>query len=322
MQVSVVIPVCDAERYVRQAVQSALAQPETGEVLLVEDGSGDDSLRACAQLAGESPRVRLLRHADGKNHGPGASRNLGIKSARLEYLAFLDADDYFLPGRFAVARTLLENDPALEGVYEAVGFEFDDEESRQRWTQEHGPAVLTTMNERVAPEELFEKQSPLGFSGHCTTGGWVLRKSVLARTGLFDEGLRLHQDTVMFVRLAAVGRMMPGRLDEPVAIRRVHGANRSSSLRPTSAVYRDRIRMWVSLWRWGKANLPRGRQDLLLSRFLRYVGEPSGRPGSPIGSRIRSRIRLSLLGLANPGLLLEPRFWAAHLKLPLPRRLK
>lgn len=321
MLVSVIIPVYEAERFVRQAVESALEQPETCEVLLIEDASRDRSLQVCEQLAGDYPLVRLLRHADGKNHGAGASRNLGIANARFDHVAFLDADDYFLPGRFTVAKALFDDDPALDGVYEAVGSHFEDRESERRWLAEPSHAVLTTMTERVAPEDLFERQSPLGFGGYCATGGWVVRRSIFARAGVFDEHLRLHQDTVMYVRFAAVGRMMPGRLEEPVAMRRVHASNRSSAPRLPWKNYRDYVRMWVALWRWGRVNLPRDRERLLTRRFMEYASRPPRTRQSRIGRLLFPQVQMALLGLVYPGLLLEPPFWSSCLRVTLPFRI-
>ncbi len=77
MKISVIIPVYNAEKYVRNAGESALQQPESGEILLVEDNSPDNCLQLCRDLEREYEIVRLLRHADGRNHGAGASRNLG-----------------------------------------------------------------------------------------------------------------------------------------------------------------------------------------------------------------------------------------------------
>jgi hypothetical protein len=317
MLVSVIIPVYDAGPYVREAVESAVAQPETGEVLLIEDGSRDKSLQVCQQLAKQYPRVRLLRHPDGANHGAGASRNLGIRSARFDYVAFLDADDFFLPGRFVLAVPLLNQDPELEGVYEAVGIEFESQEEKDRWLSLRGHDALTTMSDCVAPDELFEKQSPVGRLGFCQTNGWVLRKSVFMKTGLFPD-IRLHQDSVMFVKLAAVGKMMPGRLREPVAIRRVHATNRSSVPRPPARVYWDRIRMWATLWRWGKNELSQSRQNLLLERFLEYASAPYRKAGSPIGRRLLTSVQLTGVGLFYPDLIFEREFRLRYRRAILP----
>ncbi|GAF72464.1 unnamed protein product, partial [marine sediment metagenome] len=102
MDVSVIIPVYNAERFVREAVESALAQEETAEIILVEDGSPDNCWDICQLLAVQHAKITAIRHADRKNHGAGASRNLGIRNSHCEYVAFLDADDLYLPNRFAV----------------------------------------------------------------------------------------------------------------------------------------------------------------------------------------------------------------------------
>ena len=117
MEISVVIPVYNAERYVVSAVDSALRQKETAEVILVEDNSPDNALEICKMLEKTHQRVRLLQHSDGKNHGAGESRNLGIRNARCEYVAFLDADDYYLEKCFSKATEVLESDAAIDGVY-------------------------------------------------------------------------------------------------------------------------------------------------------------------------------------------------------------
>lgn len=308
MLVSVIIPVYNAEHYVRQAVESALAQPETGEVLLIEDASPDGSLQVCEELAGAHGKVRLLRHSDGKNHGAGASRNLAIQNARFDYVAFLDADDFLLPGRFSVAKQLFEADPEAEGVYEAVGVRFENEAAEQRWKRGNA-TMMTTMTERVPPDRLFEAQSPVGGSGYCPTGGWVITRSVFEKTGLFDEHLRLHEDTAMYVKLAAVGRMIPGRLDEPVAMRRVHGHNYSSAPRSALDTYRARFLMWATLWEWSRKNLKKGRRQLVLARFVQHVVAPHDRGNPRLVRYLRSIGRLAVLLLRHPELCLALRFW-------------
>jgi len=129
----VIIPVYNAAAYLTQAVESALAQPETAEVLLIEDGSPDNALDVCEELAGKYDKVRLLRHPNGENRGAGASRNLGMRNAKFDFIAFLDADDYYLPGRFAAASKIFRLDPACEGVYEAVAMQVESADGMERW---------------------------------------------------------------------------------------------------------------------------------------------------------------------------------------------
>lgn len=314
MLVSVIIPVYNAEKFVREAVESALAQPETGEVILIEDASPDESLQVCKELTHEFEKVRLLRHRNGKNKGAGASRNLGIVNAKFDYIGFLDADDFFLPGRFLVAKQLFQTDPQVEGVYEAIGVHFENEAAERLWRAKRPNAItLTTMKERVPPDRLFEAQGPMGTFGHCTTGGWVVKRSVFDKTGLFDECLRLHQDTVMFVKLAAVGRMMAGRLDEPVAMRRVHSNNRISAPRSSYENYRNHVKMWSTLWRWAKPRLIKKHQRALLGRLLDYAAVPYSKTTSRIINRFRSICQLTLLLLQYPELSLKIIFWKKYL---------
>ncbi|NEP85099.1 MAG: glycosyltransferase family 2 protein, partial [Okeania sp. SIO3B3] len=275
MQVSVIIPVYKAEAFVRQAVESALAQPETREVLLIEDASPDNSWQVCLQLDEQYDKVRLFRHPDGKNHGAGATRNVGLREARCDYISFLDADDFFLPNRFTVAQEIFQAHPEADGVYEAIGFYFDNEAIKQRWqANKPGHPHITTMRARLPPEQFFEAQSPMGDVGYATTGGWVVKRTIFNETGPFDVQLPLHQDTVMYLKLAAVGRMFPGRLDEPVALRRVHAHNRVTAPRPPWAIYDNYLLMWLALWSWGRFKLSAHRQELVLRKLVRHALVP------------------------------------------------
>ena len=97
-EVSVLVPAWRAERWLERAVRSALAQEGPSlEVIVIDDASPDGTAAVAARLAAEDPRVRLIRNP--ANLGPGASRNAGAKAARGRWLALLDADDAFAPGR-------------------------------------------------------------------------------------------------------------------------------------------------------------------------------------------------------------------------------
>jgi len=177
MKCSVIIPVYNAARYVTQAVESALAQPETDEVILIEDGSPDSSLQVCQDLAQKYEKVRLLQHPGGVNKGAGASRNLGMLNARFDYLAFLDADDYFFPNRFKETVKVFEDHPDCGGVYEAIGTIVEDEEARERWRASgEMQQQLITMTRIVPPEELLERLA-LGGAGYFHLDGLVFEKN-------------------------------------------------------------------------------------------------------------------------------------------------
>ena len=94
--ISVVVPVYNAAPWLPAALESLQAQTFTDfEVLLVDDGSTDDSAAICAEWCEREPRFSLIRQA---NAGPSEARLTGIRAAKGEYLAFMDSDDLLAPG--------------------------------------------------------------------------------------------------------------------------------------------------------------------------------------------------------------------------------
>jgi len=202
------------------------------------------------------------------NRGAAASRNLGIQNASGEYLAFLDADDFYLPRRFGVARAILESNRDIEGVLEATGTQFDTQEAERRWLKMGAP-LLTTISAGVTPERIFQEHSPIGQSGHCHLNGLTLRREVISKMGLFDEDVVLVEDTVFFMKLAACATLRLGVVDRPVAMRRVHATNRITKERGPDRMWQDRMTIWLHVFSWLKQ---RGgdeeKEQLMLGKML------------------------------------------------------
>ena len=267
MQVSVIIPVYCAAEYVANAVESALDQPETDEVVLVEDGSPDASLAACERLEADHERVRLLRHPKGANRGAAASRNLGIQSAHSPLIAFLDADDYYLPKRFERASALLSQDATIDGVYDAVGMTFETEAAEAWWNAHRSARELTTITEDVPPEGLFEALLTHSH-GHFCTDGITVRRELFDRAGLFSTDLPMCEDTLMWWKLAIVGRLVGGSLDNAVAIRRVHGENTIIRNQEIAKVYQYLARRALLRW-FPKSHRTPERVNMIHTNVLR-----------------------------------------------------
>ena len=121
---SVIMVFHDARRYLEDAVVSVRAQTFTDwELVLVDDGSGDGSREIAESLAAaDTGRIRLFEHAGRRNLGISASRNLGVSRARGELLAFLDADDVYLPDRLARHVELLDRYPEVALVQSRIEF--------------------------------------------------------------------------------------------------------------------------------------------------------------------------------------------------------
>ena len=90
--ISIIVPVYKAEKYLRRCVDSILAQTyQNIEVLLIDDGSPDNSGEICDEYAEKDSRVRVFHKPNG---GVSSARNLGLKEAKGDYIGFVDADDY------------------------------------------------------------------------------------------------------------------------------------------------------------------------------------------------------------------------------------
>lgn len=306
MDVCVVIPVFNAASFVEQAVRSAIEQPEVRQVILVEDGSTDDSPVICQRLTAEHREVELHRHPDGENRGPGESRNLGVRVACCDWIAFLDADDYYLPGRFREAAQVLATDGRIDGVYDAVGTEYESEDMRIWWA-EQGRAELTTVRREVPPERLFE-EILAGRNRSFHTNGVLVRRGLFDRTGPFDGHLRMCQDFAMWIKMAAVGRLAAGSLREPVAKRRLHGGNRIVRQRTRHRQYT--YLMWETLARWSvTTGLPAARRRRLLQGMVGAwlaLDPPIRRILSGHASPIRFLIQTAL---QYPTLAANRRYW-------------
>jgi glycosyltransferase involved in cell wall biosynthesis len=109
VRVSVVIPLYNKALYVERAIRSVLAQETTAdEIIVVDDGSTDAGPEIIRGIA--HPRIRLIVQ---KNAGPGAARNRGVEASTCDFVAFLDADDEWLPDFLSVMTRYFEADPAL-----------------------------------------------------------------------------------------------------------------------------------------------------------------------------------------------------------------
>src|ERR1700676_2385578 len=110
--VSVIVPVFNAARTVEQAIESVRSQTfDDFEIIAVDDGSSDSSME---KLRRSGSAVKILQE---KNRGPSAARNLGIANSIGEYLAFLDADDWWKPELLARMVAALERDPQCVMAY-------------------------------------------------------------------------------------------------------------------------------------------------------------------------------------------------------------
>jgi len=295
MDVSVIIPVYNAERFLEKCINSVCNQKYVKEIIIVEDASVDNSLVICKELVKKHvPLIRLYQHNDAKNHGVGASRNLGIQAAKCQYIAFLDADDYYLPDRFERDIEIMSINHDVDGVYNALGVHLYDKDEKHR-IKFH----LTTVKYLIPPEELFEEMDPVGTAGyfHCDT--LTVRREIFNKVGLFDEKLELSQDTHMWFRMAVLTSLVAGVIDKPVAVRGVHVGNR---VRDSARLTYYRHLMHISLLEWGAENsMSEKRKSLLWGSLCRVYGKINhSQHISKFGTKVRALKYHIMYGVSSP----------------------
>ena len=224
--VSVIIPVYNAARFIRDCLDSVLAQsgPFALDVIVVDDGSTDDSLAELRGYAG----VRCIEQP---NHGPAAARNAALRLAQGDYLAFLDSDDQWPVGKLAAQIHLLESYPELGLVFGDCR-QFDSHSAFDQTLFESAGYDLGFWGAPVHVEQPYAKLIEDNF---ITTGSVVMRRACLEAVGDFDETLKLVEDLEYWLRVAQACPI--GRLDTVCLLRRRHADNTSGDQIAMSLAY-------------------------------------------------------------------------------------
>ncbi|MBN1137153.1 MAG: glycosyltransferase family 2 protein [Anaerolineae bacterium] len=205
-RVSAIMIFLNAEQFIGEAINSVLAQTYPHwELLLVDDGSSDRSTQIARRYATRHPgQVRYLEHLNHQNQGKGTSRNLGIQHARGEYLAFLDADDVWLPYKLAEQVAIMETQPEAGMLYGRMRYWYSwtgrPEDRRRDYIPRRGvPANTLIQPPRLLPLLLRGKASS---PGTCTI---LARRAAVCQVGGFDEGFvavhNLYEDLAFYAKV-------------------------------------------------------------------------------------------------------------------------
>jgi glycosyltransferase involved in cell wall biosynthesis len=201
-RVSTIIPCYNRAKYICQAIDSALAQKDVDqEVIVVDDGSTDNTWELLERYGG---RIRKFRQA---NAGPYRARNHGAEVATGEWLAFLDSDDEWLPEK--LAKQLAVADESKHLIYT----------NRYNFGELRGAKELYSDNVKLWEGDIFE---PLLLGNFITTSSVLMRKSWFERLGGFDDDPQMIviKDWDLWLRYAAEG--LVGLCWEPLTRWRLH----------------------------------------------------------------------------------------------------
>jgi glycosyltransferase involved in cell wall biosynthesis len=211
MKISVIIPAYNAQAYIRTAIESCLQQTYPPHEIIVADDASADSTSEVAASFGGNVRVLRLR----QNSGPSTARNEAIKLATGDWLAFLDADDWFFPEKLARQRQCsLENTGAIL-IYSAFETSLNGIERPARF---YPPQVLWPM---------------LRYRCAFHIGTVLLRRDAFDSVGGFDPTLRGGEDWDLWIRLARKSSVASfAAVSEPLAVyRTTPGSFCSDSMR-------------------------------------------------------------------------------------------
>jgi len=264
--VSFIIPTHNYGRYVVEAVESALAQTyRSFEIIVVDDGSTDNTPELMAPL---QDRVCYIRQ---EQRGPSAARNAGIKVARGELVAFLDADDVWLPHKTATQVSYLVAHPEIGlvcGRTRRTGNQGEDQ-PRIGYRRRRALRKLITLEAGAAFNDLF-----LRHRNYIATSTVMLRRQCLDLVGCFDESLSRVEDFNLWLRVAR--HFGIARLPEILALHRFHESNLALDREAMRQAVFDNLERICSLcpdaarWRGLAASrlyLKHGLQDLYEGRL-------------------------------------------------------
>ncbi|GAB4374225.1 MAG: hypothetical protein Kow00121_18330 [Elainellaceae cyanobacterium] len=200
--VSVLTPFLNAERFFEEAIESVLAQTYGNwELLLIDDGSTDDSTAIAKRYASQYPdRIRYLEHEGHQNCGKSTSRNLGICHAQGEYIALLDADDVYLPQKLEQQVAILEAHPEAGMVYGPTLYWYGWTGNPRDVRRDCQAKLGVKPNTLVQPPDLLTLYLNNGGVVPCTCGLLVRRELVMAIGGFEETIQHMYEDQVFLAK--------------------------------------------------------------------------------------------------------------------------
>ncbi len=185
-EVSVVIPAYNAARFIAMAIDSALAQSyKPSEIIVVDDGSQDNTQSIVEQYAN---KVKYIHQT---NAGPAAARNMGVREAKGEWIAFLDSDDYWNRDHLKLLLKHARDHPEAALIY-----------CGKKWVDRDGKLIKDSFDQTKFPSGWIFKD--LFKANYISSTSVVLvKRAIFIKLGGFDEQLRIAEDYDLWIRISA-----------------------------------------------------------------------------------------------------------------------
>lgn len=229
--VSVIIPSYNSGEYLNEAIESVVNQTYRNlEIIVVNDGSSDDTEEIAKEWQRKDKRIRYLKHS--RNKGLSTARNTGIKNSKGEYIAFLDADDIWLPQKLSLQIKKVQG-PGADLVFS----------NWYIWEPERNTKIIAFQVDPTQDKKsLLHSLVKRNFGSPSTV---FLRKSSLEKVGLFDESLNSSEDYDLWLRFC-LKDMKIDFIKEPLIYYRRHSKQMTES---TYIMRTSRLRVFQKIIR-------------------------------------------------------------------------
>ncbi|MCR4675245.1 MAG: glycosyltransferase family 2 protein [Lachnospiraceae bacterium] len=180
---SVVIPMYQSEKTIERAIRSVWRQTAydfIDEILVIDDGSKDQSASIVEKLSrGKDSKIKLIQT---KNYGPATARNAGLKEAKADYVAFLDADDVWMPDKMEQQKNAIEK----IGSVELLSSGFDEKPLNILW-KHYSELTKVSIKDYCIKSFIF-------------TSTVIIKRDCIDKYGLFDENMKYSEDMNYYQR--------------------------------------------------------------------------------------------------------------------------
>ena len=196
MKISIIIPVYNAEKYLNECIASACKQTFRNlEIILVDDGSKDNSLEICKSWAARDERILVIHKENG---GVSSARNTGLEAATGDYIAFLDSDDYLDPDIFQKAAEIIEKQNGAPCLYK-FGFSVLKDEQRSPGPELHCDGIT---REELLSYAIYpnSKKHALGNFFRAVWASLFDARILRAEGIRFPEDIYLGEDALFMMR--------------------------------------------------------------------------------------------------------------------------
>ncbi len=232
---SIVIPIYNEEKYLRDSLQSVVDQRfDDFEVLMVNDGSQDNSVTICKQFSAIDPRFKLIEQ---KNRGLSGARNTGIRHATGKFIAFLDSDDLWHPDKLKAHYYLHQLHPAISMSYSQS--EFINMDNTLINLQQQPKITNITISDIYC-------RNPIGNGSSAVIKHTILKKigfhneTIHQDLQFFDESLIQSEDVECWIRLYTKTNLNIEGLAFPLTMYRVN-------IQGLSADYKKQLQNWFKM---------------------------------------------------------------------------